>query len=104
VYLRADDRVLLLAIPEAAALAAIGRILMQGVVVAAGPPDKVDSARQALADFDNIMLIDADPASPIPWRDAYFTKIVVAGALRNLAGAECRRLLAPGGEIVEETI
>jgi hypothetical protein len=95
--------VLLLQIPESATLSAIARILMQGVVVAAGPPDEVDRARQALAEFDNVMIIEADPTGTIPWRDAYFTKIVVPAALRKSVIAECRRLLAPEGEIIEET-
>lgn len=94
--LRADDRVLLLGIPETAVLAAMARILVRGVLVAMGPPASVDRARRDLAEFDNVMLLDREPAR-IPWRDAYFTKIVTSD---TEPASECRRVLAPGGEIV----
>ena len=100
--LRADDRVLFLAMPSHAALATVARILMQGVIVALGTPGEVDDARRALAEFDNIMMVEADPTK-IPWRDSYFTKIFVPPALASLepvAAKEWSRILAPGGEIV----
>jgi hypothetical protein len=99
--LRADDRVLFLEIPEPDALAAIARILVQGVVVAMGSPDNVDRARRALAEFDNVMLLDA-AAGRIPWRDAYFTKVVVPVALSGSSDPEWTRLLAADGEIILE--
>ncbi len=102
--LRADDRVLLLHIPEREPLAALSRILIKGVVVATGSRTQVDAARAAMADFENVMFLEAEPHQ-IPWRDAYFTKIVVAPGLEPLSvssAAELRRVLAPGGQIVSE--
>lgn len=95
--LRADDRVLLLTIPEPAVVAALARVLVRGVVVAMGPPERVDRARQALAEFDNVMLFDTDPAR-IPWRDGYFTKIVVPPGAE--VTSELARVLSPDGEIL----
>jgi hypothetical protein len=100
--LRADDRVLMLAIPSSGELAAIARLLAAGSLVALGTAEEVDSARASLAEFDNIMFLDARPDS-IPWRDAYFTKILVPPHLEPLlrsAAPELHRLLAPGGEII----
>jgi len=97
--LRADDQVLLLTIPEPAVLAALARILVRGVVVAMGPPEFVDQARQALAEFDNVMLLDTDPAR-IPWRDGYFTKIVAPSGAEP--SSEWRRVLSADGEIIHE--
>ncbi|HEX4772447.1 MAG TPA: hypothetical protein VH351_16555 [Bryobacteraceae bacterium] len=99
--LRADDRVLLLAIPEPAVLAAMARILVRGVIVAMGAPERVDQARQAFAEFDNVMLLDAGPAG-IPWRDGYFSKIVVPADAE--ASSEWTRVLAPEGEILREDV
>lgn len=100
--LRADDRVLMLAIPSRQELAGIARLLISGSLVALGTADEVDDARAKLAEFDNVMFLDARPDS-IPWRDAYFTKILVPAHLEPLlrsAGPELHRLLAPGGQIV----
>jgi len=106
VTLHADDRVLLLAIPSIADTAAIARVLIKGVVVALGSRDEVDRARAALAEFDNIMFIEAWP-DRIPWRDQYFTKILVPPrmepALRSI-GAELQRVLAPEGQIIRQTV
>lgn len=103
--LRADDRVLFLAIPPLPELAAIARILMAGCLVALGTADEVDDARLALRDFDNVMFVDASPGS-VPWRDHFFSKIVVPVHLRELAlqsGAEMDRLLAPGGSLIHDS-
>lgn len=102
--LRADDRVLLLAIPHRDELAAIARLLMRGVLVALGTREEVDRARQEMAEFENAMFLEATP-DKIPWRDAYFTKILVPPHLEPLlrgAGPELARVLAPGGEIVRQ--
>ncbi|MDQ2775562.1 MAG: class I SAM-dependent methyltransferase [Acidobacteriota bacterium] len=102
---RSDDRVLLLAIPHRDELAGLARVLMQGVLVALGTREEVDQAREAMADFDNVMFVEA-LADKIPWRDAYFTKILVPPHLEPLLGAfgsELDRVLAPGGEIVRQT-
>jgi len=99
---RSDDRVLLLAIPSRADLAAIARVLMTGVLVALGDADEVDAARQSMADFENVMFLDASPGQ-IPWREAYFTKILVPPHLESLLpniSAELHRVLAPEGEII----
>jgi hypothetical protein len=62
----------------------MGRILISGFLVALGSADEVEEARQALAEFDNLMFVESDPRS-IPWRDAYFTKVIVPHHLRELA-------------------
>jgi len=100
--LRADDRVLSLAIPSVQEMAAIARVLISGCLVALGGADEVEEARSALAEFDNLMFIDATP-DQIPWREAFFTKILVPPHLSSLAhdfSNELHRVLAPGGEIV----
>jgi hypothetical protein len=100
--LRADDRVLSLAIPSAQDAAAMARILISGCLVALGDTAEVDEARQALADFDNLMFVESRP-DRIPWRDGFFTKILVPPHLTELQSSwasELHRVLAPGGEIV----
>ena len=100
--LRPDDRVLSLTIPPLRETAAIGRTLSEGCLVALGSRDEVDKARRAFSEFDNLMFVESAGAS-IPWRDAFFTKIVVPPQMTPLAatfGGELQRVLAPGGEIV----
>ena len=58
---RADDCVLLLAIPAEQELAALARILIRGSVVALGTADEVAAARSRFIEFDNVMLLDAPP-------------------------------------------
>jgi hypothetical protein len=106
VTLRADDRVLLLDIPPERELAALGRILSQGVLVALGDARSVDQARGALADFENVMFIEASPAQ-IPWRDQFFTVVIIPEHMRaaaRAAQAEITRILAPGGRIEGLTV
>lgn len=77
---------------------------MNGVLVAIGTREEVDVARQSMAEFDNAMFIEADPQR-IPWRDAFFTKIVVPPHMEMFlrsAGGELHRVLAPGGEILRD--
>jgi hypothetical protein len=103
--IRSDDRVLLLAIPHRDELAALARVLMQGVLVALGTREEVDEAREAMADFDNAMFVEAS-TDRIPWRDAYFSKILVPPQLEPLLrpfASELDRVLAPGGQIVRQT-
>lgn len=95
---RADDRVLLLALPAVDSIAALGRILSHGVIVVVAPRDFVDRGREALAEFDNIMFIEAE-GPRIPWRDAYFTKIVIDENWS--ANADVARVLAPGGTVID---
>jgi hypothetical protein len=102
--LRADDRVLLLAIPSHQEVANIARILMTGSLVALGTAEEVDAARREFHEFDNVMFLDARPDS-IPWRDGYFSRIFVPAHLDSLlrsAAPELHRVLAPGGEIVRD--
>ncbi|MFL6350312.1 MAG: hypothetical protein ACJ74Z_00465 [Bryobacteraceae bacterium] len=103
IQLRADDRVLLLGIPPASEITSIARELMDGVVVALGDREEVRAACVAMAEFKNVMFLEAVP-DQIPWRAAYFTKIIVPPHLESLlphAAAELHRLLAPGGQIVK---
>jgi hypothetical protein len=100
--LRADDHVLLLDIPSTVELAAIARILIRGSVVALGSREAVDRAREAMAEFDNVLFLDASPAH-IPWRDAYFTRVLVPPhfepLLPSIAG-ELHRVMRPDGTLV----
>jgi hypothetical protein len=95
--MRGDDRVLLLAMPPVKELAAMVRILIRGVVVVLGEQNST------LAEFQNVMFLDASPES-VPWRDGFFTKIYVPRQWERLAASEVVRLLAPGGEIVREGV
>ncbi len=97
--LRSDDRILFLVIPPQSLLAEIARVLVKGVLVGLGDPVQIDEARRTMAEFDNAMFI-ASESDRIPWRDAYFTKIVVAAELPDPLQRECERVLAPGGEIL----
>ena len=98
--LRADDRVLCLAIPSLRETAAIGRIVSNGCLVALGDREEVDEARRTLSEFDNLMFLEA-AGGGIPCRDAFFTKILVPPQMNaETFGEELRRVLAPGGEIV----
>jgi hypothetical protein len=101
---RADDRVLLLAIPAEQELAALARILIRGSVVALGTAEEVAAARPHFVEFDNIMLLDAPP-DHIPWRAAAFSKIIVPHQYERILpylAHELDRLLAPGGEIIHK--
>lgn len=100
--LRADDRVLCLAIPSLREAAAMGRILSAGCLVALGDRESVDDARRTLSEFDNVMFLESADGR-IPCRDAFFTKILVPPPMAALAetfGPEIQRVLAPGGEII----
>jgi hypothetical protein len=103
--LRADDRVLFLAIPPLTEMTAMSRVVMAGCLVALGERDEVDQARRELAEFDNVMFVNATPER-IPWRDQFFTKVVVPPHLERLLpsiSGELHRVLAPGGAIVTST-
>lgn len=104
--LRTDDRVLFLAIPSTNELTSIATALVNGIAVAIGDRDEVRAAWVAMAGFKNVTFIEAPP-DQIPWREAYFTKIIVPPHLEALlphAAAELHRVLAPGGQIVKTTV
>jgi hypothetical protein len=104
--LRADDRVLFLAMPPVQEIATTARILMRGVVVVLGSEAELEEARAALSEFQNVLLLDAHP-DRVPWRKAFFTKIVVAPQLDRILPSltpEITRLLAPEGEIVRSGV
>jgi hypothetical protein len=106
IQLQADDRVLLLAIPSISELTSIARVLINGVVAALGDGDEVRAACAAMAEFKNVMFLEALP-DQIPWRAAYFSKIIVPPHLEALlpyAATELHRVLAPGGQIVKTTL
>ena len=101
---RADDRVLLLAIPARQELAALARILIRGTVVALGTAEEVAEGRALFAEFENVMLLDAGPDN-VPWHAAAFTKIVVPHQYERILpqlSDELDRLLAQGGEIIHK--
>ena len=84
----------------------MARALAQGVVVAIADRQELDLARKSMAQFDNVMFIEAQ-AEQIPWREAYFTKVIVPHHLEPFvrsAAAELQRLLAPDGEIVRDSV
>ena len=103
--LRADDHILLLDIPSVRELQNMARILMRGSIVVLGSADGVEAARQAMADFDNVLFVDAAP-DRIPWREAYFTKVIVPPHFEPLLpqiSAEVHRVLRADGVIVRAT-
>ena len=99
IEVRPDDRVLILGIPEPAALREMALRLISGVVVALGEDEAVAEARRAHRDLANVMCIRATP-DEIPWRDSWFTRVI---DLRegdwpdpDKVAREIRRVLAPG--------
>ncbi len=104
--LRADDQVLLLDIPSTTELVSMARVLMRGAIVALGSAEEVDRARREMAEFDNVLFLDASPAA-IPWRDGYFSKIIVPPHLEPIVpqiAHEIERVLRPDGMIVRSTV
>jgi hypothetical protein len=106
--IRSDDRLLLLAIPGTQELAALARILVRGTIVVLGSREEIVASQPPLAEFDNVMFLEASP-DRIPWRGNGFTKILVPHHLQRLLphiSDELHRVLAPGGEIIrtEQTV
>lgn len=102
--LRPDDRVLLLAIPSQDEIARLSGVLTVGLLVALGTAEDVDTARAGVARLENVMFLNARPDA-IPWRDAFFTTIVVPPHLESLlrsSADELHRVLAPGGQIIRD--
>ena len=99
--IRSDDRLLLLAIPATQELAALARVLISGTVVVIGSREEIAAAQPSMAEFHNVMFLEASP-DRIPWRGAGFTKILVPHHLKGLLPTisnELQRVLAPGGEV-----
>jgi Methyltransferase domain len=100
--LRSDDHVLFLDIPSVSELQPMARLLMHGSIVALGTAADVESARQAMAEFDNVMFVQANP-DRIPWRDGYFSKVIVPPHFERIMpqiSSEIQRVLRPGGTVV----
>ena len=93
--LKANDRVLLLALPADEQLIGIAQSLTAGLVVGLAAEEQVYRARRLLADFDNVMFAPADPEGEIPWRDSFFT--VIYAPMYESASDEILRVLSPGG-------
>lgn len=100
-HIRADDRVLLLSIPDPTAIRALAARLSKGLVVVLGAEDEVHAARRAAADLDNCMFVPAGPEE-VPWSDGFFTMAIALGPLSadpERAAQELARVLAPGGTL-----
>ena len=100
--LRAADRVLMLSIPGEREVESLARQLTEGSLVALGTADEVDVSRARFSRLDNVLFLTARPDA-IPWREAFFTKIVASPEQETLlrsCEAELHRVLAPGGEIL----
>lgn len=83
---------------DAVALREFSTILTAGLVVGVGTQEEVLVARRAVADCENVMLIQAGDG-PIPWQAAFFTRIYAEAP--KLLDPELLRLLAPGGRTIE---
>lgn len=104
--IRADDRLLLLAIPAKQELAALARVLIRGTLVAIGSRAEIDEIQPSMAEFHNVMFLEA-ALEHIPWRGLGFTKILVPNHLERLLphiADELQRVLAPGGEILRTAL
>lgn len=106
IQLRSEDRVLFLAIPSAHEITSVAQVLADGLAVALGDRDEVRAACEVIGELKNVMFLEAPP-DRIPWREAYFTKIIVPPHLEALlphAATELHRVLAPGGQIVKTSV
>jgi hypothetical protein len=92
-----DDRVLLLAAPQAAAVRQLAGELLRGVAVCVAGEDEVYALRRELQDCANVMVAPADPTGTIPWRDEFFS-VVFAPHLSE-PPSEILRVAAPGATI-----
>ena len=93
-----DDRVLMLGIPDGAAIVEIAGRLTRGLLVGIGPEADVLAARRACSACDNVMFVPADPDGVIPWQDQFFS-LVIANAV-EAQGREVARILARGGRVL----
>jgi len=87
--LRADGRILLLAVPSTTELTKMARVLMNGVVVSLSGNDDVGAAREMMAEFENVMFLDPPP-DRIPWRAAFHEDHRAPRAEISTASGCCR--------------
>lgn len=95
--LQPGDKVLLLGIPDAAAVRDIAARLTSGILVVLGGEEEVRAARREFRDLENVMCVPAS-ADGIPWQDGYFTRVIDAGAAwpdPNRLQLEIKRVLKP---------
>ncbi len=92
-HVTADDRIILLSIPELSLISRLANIATS--VVCLGERDVVYEARKAARDLRNVMFHPGDPAD-IPFNDGAFTKVIVLQAAPH-AASEVARVLAGGG-------
>jgi hypothetical protein len=95
--LKPADRILITPVPETleAWIDSALQTLTAGLLVGIDTPDRVAHLRTRYRNFDNCMFVPDDPATGIPWRDAFFT-IAIAPA----DSPELRRVLTPDGRLV----
>ncbi len=72
--MKANDRVLLLAMPEPSELLMLAGKLADGLVVVLVDQEQVYEARRLARNFDNVMFTVRD-GEAIPWRDDFFTLV-----------------------------
>src|SRR5687767_14098085 len=92
--LRPDDRVLVLTALSAEELSDIAAVA--ALVVCVLESDAVYDVRAALREFQNVMVIPADPTGSIPWRDEFFSVVYSDSD----ATGDTLRVLIPGGRLV----
>ncbi len=73
--IRPDERLLVLGMLEADAVAALARVVTEGLLVVMAEGDAVYEARKAARDLDNVMVVPGTP-DELPWRDGFFTRVV----------------------------
>ncbi len=72
--MKANDRVLLLAMPEPADLLSLAGKLTDGLIVVLVNEDQVYEGRRIARDCFNVMFTVRD-GEAIPWRDDFFTLV-----------------------------
>lgn len=94
--IRADDRVLLLALPPAPELRAIAQRASDGIVVGLANGDALYEARRELKECANVMVTPGEPDGMLPWKDEFFTVVYAPTAAEP--SEEILRVLQPGGQ------
>lgn len=90
------DRILCLGLPPYSQLAELTQKLSSGLVVVIAGDDEVRAARRAFAQTENIMFVPKADDGSIPWRDGFFTAVMLCVPGRP---DEVNRVLAPGGRL-----